>query len=331
MIKNLVLKQNYYKLLIVVLSAFFIFACGEKKDNKKNKQDVPSYTILKINGVDVKNSELLDYSYFIVQEMDPLALENEEVKERIIKNFVTHRLLIEEVHKRELDVTDERVAKIVEYLEQVEEGRADEDSVSIDEEAKNKLKKQMIENILVQKLLTTVADTDIRVADAELKAYYDANKGKFSESRKANVFMILTADEVKANAAMAELKNGVPFAEVAEKFSISDEGRYGGNLGFISAEDYPDAFAEAFKLKVGATSDIIKSEYGYHIFKTTAYKNSENKKFEQVKAEIYTILYSEKQEKSVRNFIDEIYNKAEIINVAPISFEPITAGASTDN
>ncbi|QAR31919.1 hypothetical protein EP073_00430 [Geovibrio thiophilus] len=318
--------------ILLLLTAFF-FGCG---DNGKKSGDarpkVEKRTILKINGVEIDNSELLDYAYFTVLEMDPLTVENQEVKDRIVRNFIIHRLLLDEAKKRGLDIGDERSAKIAGYIDKMEEGRAAEnDDNATDEILKNRLKKQMIENVLVQNLLTQVADTNVIVTDEELKAYYGSNKDRFTGKRTANVFMILTIEEESAKQAMGELKKGVPFAEVAEQYSISDEKKNGGNLGWISMDDYPEVFAEAFRLRAGETSGIIKSEYGFHIFRTVAYRNGENRKFEQVKSDIYARLYSQKQEESVRNFIDEIYGKAEIINVAPAAFEPLTAGSGAGN
>ena len=322
------------KTAIFILLTAFLFGCGEsgKKNADSARPKAEKRTILKINGTEIDNSEILDYAYFTIQEMDPLTVENQEVKERIVRNFIIHRLLLDEAKRRGLDIGDERSAKIAGYIDKMEEGRAAENGDNeTDEVLKNRLKKQMVENVLVQKLLTQIADTGVNVTDEELKAYYDENKSRFSGKRTANVFMILALDEEKAGEAMGELKKGVPFAEVAEQYSISDEKKNGGNLGWISAEDYPEVFAEAFRLRAGETSGIIKSEYGFHIFKTVAYKNSETRKFEQVKSEIYARLYSQKQEESVRNFIDEIYSKAEIINVAPASFEPLTAGSGAGN
>lgn len=322
------------KTVILLILTAFLFGCGDngKKTSADKRPKAEKRTILKINGAEIDNSELLDYAYFTVLEMDPLTVENQDVKDRIVRNFIIHRLLLDEAKKRGLDIGDERSAKIAGYIDKMEEGRAAENGDNeTDEVLKNRLKKQMVENVLVQKMLTQVADTNVQVTDDELKAYYEENKTRFNGKRTANVFMILTIEEEKAKEAMAQLKKGVPFAEVAEEYSISDEKKNGGNLGWISMDDYPEVFAEAFKLRAVETSGIIKSEYGFHIFRTVAYRDGENKRFDQVKSEIYARLYSQKQEESVRNFIDEIYGKAEIINVAPASFEPLTAGSGAGN
>lgn len=314
--------------LIFLLLSLFVFACGDKS----NKSSMVDTAVIKINGEEIKNSELIDFAYFTIQEMEPAALRNKELQDRIIQNFVIHKLLVDEAKRRKLDVDNERIEKITQYIEELHQGKeAEENDKQVDNFIKEQMKKQMIESVLVQRLLSEIADNHINLEESDLRQYYDNNPQLFSGRRTANVYMILAADEVKAKLAAAELEEGLPFAEVAERYSISDEKSNGGNLGWISAEDYPDVFEEAFKLSPGETSDIIKSEYGFHIFKVLAFKDNENKKFDEVKSQIYAKLYSEKQEESVKEFIDEIYNKAEIVYINTPSFESFFAGSRSDN
>lgn len=317
------------KTLILLLISIFVFACGE---GRTQKTALPDEVIIKINGEEIKNSEIVDFAYFTLQEMDSASLRNKDLQDRIIRNFATHKLLVEEAKKRQLDVGDERIDKITRYIEQLEEGKAvAENDTAADDFIRERMKKQMIESVLVQRLLSEAADSLIKIEEDDLKAYYEANKEQFNGKKTANVFMILAPDEVKAREALEELNKGMPFSEVAERYSISDERKNGGNLGWIAAEDYPDVFAEAFKLSPGETSGVIKSEYGFHIFRVIAFRNNENKKFEQVKAQIYAKLYSEQQEKSVKEFINEIYNRAEIVYINAPSFEPFFSGSRSDN
>jgi parvulin-like peptidyl-prolyl isomerase len=325
------MKKIFISLLTAALLT--VSACSDKTESgAPAKPKVVKHTILKLNGKSIDNAEFIDFAYFAVSEMDPVAAENEEIKDRLLKNFVIHRLLLAEAQLRGIDMEEEQKNKVYEYIDALEKGRAVENGDnSSDEEIKNRLKKQMLENLLVQKLLSDVADTSVRVGEEELKTYYDAHKENFTSKKTANVMMILTFSEEKAKEAQEELKKGVPFSEVAGKYSETAERNNGGSLGYVTAEDYPDVFSEAFKLKAGETSKIIKSEYGFHIFRVLDYKTLKRKSFDDVKSDIYAKLYSDKQEESVRNFIDEIYKKAEIINVAPASFKSYTGGSGADN
>ena len=96
--------------------------------------------------------------------------------------------------------------------------------------------------------------------------------GFFDRSDQAHLFQIFTTDKQVAEKAMAELKRGLAFNEVAARYSEGPEKEEGGDLGFISDDVYPEIFGEAFKLKPGKISDIVKSEYGYHIILNGKYK-----------------------------------------------------------
>ena len=117
---------------------------------------------------------------------------------------------------------------------------------------------------------------------------------------------------------MKELQKGLSFSEVAERYCEGPEKEYGGDLGVISEGDFPEIFAEAFKLSVGKYSDIVKSDYGYHIFFVKKVLKPKKTAYDDVKSKIYFELYSQKQEEKTREFINELYNKANIKHINDI-------------
>jgi|YelNatPaOPRAMG01_1025707.scaffolds.fasta_scaffold00662_20 peptidyl-prolyl cis-trans isomerase SurA len=83
------------------------------------------------------------------------------------------------------------------------------------------------------------------------------------------------AAKAKIDSAMQELKNGVDFAKVAEKYSDDPGSKMrGGDLGFFNIRMMVKPFGEAaFNLKkVGDISGIVTTPYGYHIIKLTGIK-----------------------------------------------------------
>jgi parvulin-like peptidyl-prolyl isomerase len=122
------------------------------------------------------------------------------------------------------------------------------------------------------------------VTDDQLKAYHTANRDFFDKtevklshvvlraSRTATPVERATAKE-KLAAIRADVAGGkIDFAAAAKKFSQCPSAKAGGDLGYILRrglpEDEPLAKA-AFALKVGALSDIIETDYGFHIITVT--------------------------------------------------------------
>ncbi|MFI4939002.1 MAG: peptidylprolyl isomerase [Burkholderiales bacterium] len=202
------------------------------------------------------------------------------------------------------------------------------------------------------------------VSDADANAYYEQNKKLYGieEQRRASHILIKVAkgatDVVKADAKakaeklLAEARKAPgEFAKLAKENS-QDEGsaERGGDLDFFSHGMMAKPFQDAVdKLKVGEISDIVQSDYGYHIIKLTAVKPAVVKAFDDVKADILTELrkqqaakkYSElretftntvyEQADSLKPVVDKLSDKAglKIETVAGLARSPDPAVAPT--
>ena len=141
----------------------------------------------------------------------------------------------------------------------------------------------------------------ITVSDTDLKAYYEQNIQRLSgaEERRASHILINApktaseADRQKAKTKAAELlvlvkKSPDTFADVARKNS-QDTGSApgGGDLDFFARNAMVKPFADAaFSMKKGDISDVVESEFGYHIIKLTDIKAPKQRSYEEMKAEL---------------------------------------------
>ncbi len=123
-----------------------------------------------------------------------------------------------------------------------------------------------------------------QVTDEQLKAYHAANRDHFDkvEVRLSHIVLRVSkaapaaeraAAKEKLQAIRADVAAGkIDFAAAAKKFSQCPSAKSGGDLGFVlrrgMPEDEPLAKA-AFAIKVGALSEIIETEYGFHILTVT--------------------------------------------------------------
>lgn len=137
------------------------------------------------------------------------------------------------------------------------------------------------------------------VAEAELRKIYDSSQDRFRTQERVKVRHILLKtmeksddDKKKTKTRMddflKQLKGGADFAEVAKKNS-EDTGSAinGGDLGWIVSGQTVENFQKtAFALKPGELSDVISTEYGFHIIKVEGKEQPRLKPFEEVKSEI---------------------------------------------
>ncbi|MEO2266210.1 SurA N-terminal domain-containing protein [Pseudoalteromonas sp. YIC-656] len=160
------------------------------------------------------------------------------------------------------------------------------------------------------------------VTAEQINEYYEQNKAFYTEPEKRRVAHILVenseddeAAQQKAQDLLAQLQQGADFAELAETQSddiVSAE--LGGDLDWIERDMLdPDFEQAAFALgEVGQLSEVVQSEFGYHIIKLTDLQPGEVKALAEVEQEIRTEL--EKVEKA-----DIYYQKQ--TELAELAFE----------
>jgi foldase protein PrsA len=140
----------------------------------------------------------------------------------------------------------------------------------------------------------------MKTLDQDAKEYYDANKDSF-KADDVTASHILVKDEATAKDILAKLKAGADFAEMAKQYSIDGSAASGGALGTFGrgamVKEFEDA---AFALKPGEISDVVKSQFGYHIIKVTD-KNQGTKTYDDVKDSIIENLVSQEALKKIND------------------------------
>ena len=170
----------------------------------------------------------------------------------------------------------------------------------------------------------------IAVNDAELKAYYDQNAQRLSgsEERRASHILIASpksapeSERQKSKAKATELlalvkKSPDTFADMARKNS-QDPGSApsGGDLDFFARSAMVKPFADAaFTMKKGDISDVIETEFGYHIIKLTDIKEPKKRSYEEMKPELDADVKKQQAQKkfaeTAEAFTNGVYEQAD--------------------
>jgi peptidyl-prolyl cis-trans isomerase D len=170
----------------------------------------------------------------------------------------------------------------------------------------------------------------VTVNEADLKTYYDQNVERLSgkEERRASHILIASpkdapaADRAKAKARAEELlaevrKNPASFADVAKKNS-QDPGSAaaGGDLDFFGRGAMVKPFEDAvFGMKKGDISDVIESDFGYHVITLTDVKSPKARSFEElrpgIEADLKTQQAQRKYAEAAEAFTNGVYEQSD--------------------
>ncbi|PGP12608.1 peptidylprolyl isomerase [Bacillus cereus] len=120
----------------------------------------------------------------------------------------------------------------------------------------------------------------VKVTDKDLETFYEQNKDKYLTIDASH---ILVEKQDEAEKILKELKNGAKFDEMAKKHSKDGSAIKGGELGTFGKGSMVKEFEEAaFALKENEMSNVVKTQFGYHIIKVNKIieKNLKNNKDE---------------------------------------------------
>jgi peptidyl-prolyl cis-trans isomerase C len=149
-----------------------------------------------------------------------------------------------------------------------------------------------------------------RVTEEEARKMYEDNKPLFStETVAARHIMVKT--QAEAEAILQDLQAGKDFADLAKaKSQDTGSAEKGGDLGTLKrGQTVPEFEEEAFRLKEGELSPVIKTQYGYHILKGGAH-TSVVQPFEEVKDRLRQSLLQQKQQDTFTVFMADLEKKA---------------------
>ena len=173
--------------------------------------------------------------------------------------------------------------------------------------------KKISEQILVQVLIEREILEKIKVNDEEVSEYYEQNKDSFTEKEQVHLYNILLETEEEAQDVLERLKAGENFSEITIEKSTGPSAAQGGDLGYLARGTIiPEIEEVVFALELEELSEVIKTDFGFHILKITEKKPETIKALEEVKEDIIQTLLPDKQKEAFENLLEELKSKSEI-------------------
>ncbi len=261
----------------------------------------------------------------------------DKYKTLVLDQMINTELLAQNAEKEGIKVTDKEIQSsyndLKTYVNSDEQIKKSAEDLGISDDF---LKEQAKLSLLIQKSQEKFYSEE-KVSDSEMKKYYDEHIDEYKKDEvEASHILIKTTDDQnkplpeaeqkkakeKAEKVLKEVKAGGDFAELAKKYS-QDPGsaEQGGSLGTFGkgmmVKEFEDA---AFGMEPGQVSNLVKTDFGYHIIKVTD-RIKETTSFDEakegIKEEILKNKYGEKiaelQKKAKIEKFDKVIESAEFV------------------
>ncbi len=303
-------------------------AAGKDDAAPAKKDEAKLQNAATVNG---KPISMLDYKAGIDQLYRQIHMtgrqadekEMKEFKQKVFDNLIERELLKQEAAKRGIKADDAEVRAQLDAVNNSSTPFA----ISLKQmyTTEQAMKGYLNSQIIIKKLVEQDLGSKVVVTPEEVKAFYDGNPDLFKTPEMVRASHILvkvdqtaTAEQKakaleKIKGIQKRIRSGEDFAKVAKEMSDCPSKENGGDLNFFQKGQMVPPFENAaFSMKPGETSDIVETEFGYHIIRVTDKRAPGTMSFDEVKSRIEQHMRVEKMSREIPKYIESLKAKAKI-------------------
>lgn len=250
------------------------------------------------------------------------------LRTKMLEKMIERELLFTAAEKASQLPTDAEVEETVAGIKsQLGSEEAFDQALAGENVSKEEFLAQLKKDLAVNNYLKKGVFASLEVSDTEAEAFFKANPDKFSRPAEVNARHILlkvekdalpevvAEKEAKAKELLEKARvPGADFAALARENSECPSAPKGGDLGFFAEGQMVEPFSKAaFALEKGQVSDIVRTDFGFHIIKLEDKREAGNMNFDEVKEQIKSYLVRDKQQEVLAKEIEKLKADAKVI------------------
>ena len=327
--------KKIFTLVLCLMMTVSLIGCSSDKKAVAivNGQDITLGNYEKLLALNKSSMEAYYGSEIWSTEIEEGKTYEDTLRDMVLQTMIGSEVVYQQAEKDKVAPTEKQIQEQIDsFNESIKDDtdyQAELKKMGIDEEF---LKFQFARD-LANSNLQEKFEEDTKISENDMKKYYEDNKDDFyTDTVTASHILIKTQDDEgnelsdtkkkeakkKAEEVLAKVKAGEDFAELAKEYSEDSSASSGGDLGTFGRGQMVTEFEDAaFAMNAGEISDIVQTEYGYHIIKVTDRVNKQES-YEDVKDKIKSTLVSEKYAEYIEKLREDsdIEEKEDIVKSA---------------
>jgi parvulin-like peptidyl-prolyl isomerase len=299
-----------------LLLALALGALGAAGCNKPPLEEPDANVVATVNGEVLRR---VDFEQELSRELasaeapERTPEEIEPFKRVLVDSLVMRMLLLQEAKQQNLTITPEEVDRQMLRLTGDYPTDSFSDALAQGQLSLAELRARESQRLIIEKLFASHVYSRVGVTEEELRAYFSTHEAEYTEPEQVHAAQLVVKGLDEAKRVQALLKSGKKFGDLARRYSLSADAKVGGDLGFFPRGQMPPAFDEVvFNLRPGQVSEVVSTEYGYHLFKVIELKPGRKHDFTEVRGQVESRLVKLKQAAAQESFEKELREKAKI-------------------
>ncbi|MDY0017003.1 MAG: peptidylprolyl isomerase [Candidatus Delongbacteria bacterium] len=272
--------------------------------------------MVKVNGYEITEKEFdmaLEERKYALRKNE---LEKQDVEE-VADILIEGALMLEKAAAENITVSEQDIEGMISRMKQ--SFKSEEDFFKVLEKTGddiNTLRVRVERNLKLRNFVVKKFFEDTKVSDDDLLKYYEQYPERFSRGEEVRASHILFAETEKETALNIHEKlteqNG-DFAEEAKLYSICPSKENGGDLGYFDrGKMVPEFEQAAFATPIGEISDLIQSQFGYHIIKVTDKREGGKFELDEIREQLRQSMINSIVNHKIRKYTSELKEKADI-------------------
>jgi len=307
---------EYFKPLVLIIIIILLNSCFDNNPSANLIDD--NDIVLRINDEKVTSKQFK--KIFIEQKkifkvQNTQELKPEELtwfKNRVLDEVVKKTLLLQEITKNNITINQNKLDEVLSQKGEGFIGGALEQTLALEKISIDDWENSIRTRLLIKKLIHKHVNSKVSVSEKEMREYFDKSN-QFYKKEQVRALHIMVESEEEIREIQKEIRRKQKsFSDLAKEYSLGPEGIEGGDLGYFEAGQMPGEFDDVFKLKINKVSDIIRTPYGFHLFKVVGKVQERKMEFEESKSSIKKVLLKDLQDKAFQEWFLKLKRNARI-------------------
>jgi len=246
---------------------------------------------------------------------------------QVLEKLIEEKLIDQEVKKFGIKVSSKEIEGTLEEVKRRNAATQEdlEKALAAEGLTLETYKKQIEKGLQRQRLIHWSVKVEAKAGEKELKEFYEKNIDRYRTNetyRPSHILFLIpkgaTPEEIreirkKGQKVLGKIRAGEDFGEMALLHSEDTSKKDHGDLGYFRKGELLPAFErETLRLKVGEVSEIVRTEFGFHIIKLLDRKGTDPLPFEEVKEKVRADYHEGEMEKAFRQYIATLKEKSVI-------------------
>jgi len=172
------------------------------------------------------------------------------------------------------------------------------------------VRRRLVADALLRRRFATLPT----VIDDDVTARYQAELPRLQRPAEVRARQVLVRTQEEARHLLDEIRaRRLTVEQAAQRFSTGLEAEQGGDLGWFARGEMPDAFDVCFALDKGAVSDVVASDYGFHILQVIDVREARTEELTAVRERLVEELVRERQSATADALVADLRRRTPVV------------------